>query len=155
MEFKTTSDCIYLLETVLGNMKEIEEYGHKGDLNQLYKKIEEINVKIISLPKNNKKHIEGRPGKTMIRKLEGFLGTACNINDDELEPYNVMNIFNTLNQDKISSIKELSNIGVVRSLGVVSYLQKHFTKTIDSDGDEEYLADLHDLQMALKQLDQN
>jgi len=49
---KKAGDCVYLLETVLGNMKSIEDNGGNGKFNEIseiYKKIEELNLQIIDL----------------------------------------------------------------------------------------------------------
>ena len=52
---KKAGECVYILETVLGNMKEIEDYGGKGTddeiekINQIYKEIKELNLRIINL----------------------------------------------------------------------------------------------------------
>jgi len=49
---KKASDCVYLLETILGNMKDIEDDGGKGnheELTNIYKELETLNLRIINL----------------------------------------------------------------------------------------------------------
>lgn len=44
--------CTYLLETVLGNMKDIEDHGtndNLAELNKIYEQISELNSRIIKL----------------------------------------------------------------------------------------------------------
>lgn len=44
--------CVYLLEIIIGNMKEIEDDGGKGkfqDLDEIYEQLEELNHRIIDL----------------------------------------------------------------------------------------------------------
>ena len=103
------------------------------------------------------KYIIVRPGKTLLRKLENFLAVACNIDDVEfIELNEPLKTFIALYLDKVTSMEELSKFGFVKSsLGVVLYLQDHFVTTKDFDGDEEYLADLHELEMVLRHLDRN
>lgn len=49
---KKASDCVYILETILGNMKQLESHGGKGnheELDKIYKELTELNLRIIHL----------------------------------------------------------------------------------------------------------